>query len=203
MIGWALPVRAPQSETKDRVNGSPMKKTWSIVVVYEDAVSREHAVKACDHLVKRFWSERELEVHWCSCLMLGEAAPAREAGDKAVEANLIIFSLRDDREISTSVANWIEDWLPKRGDREGALLDLTGQDVDAEGVAAERHIYLRHAAHRGGMDYLTREPDTISWSTDDSLESVSARAARITSVLDEILRKQTAPAAPSLLIPNR
>jgi hypothetical protein len=180
-----------------------MKKTWSIVVVYEDAVTREHAVKACDHLVERFWSEREFEVHWCSCAMLGEAAPAREASDKAVEADLIIFSLRREREISSSVTEWIEDWLSKRGDREGALLDLTGQEVEDEGAAAERHIYLRHAAHRGGMDYLTREPDTISWSMPDSLESVSARAAHITSVLDEILRKQTAPASPSLLFPNQ
>ncbi len=180
-----------------------MKKSWSIVVIYEDAATREHAVQACDHLVKRFWAEGELDVNWWSCAMLEEPVMARQGGEKAVQADLIILSLQRDRELASSVSEWIESWLPRRGDREGALLDLTGQDAEGGGASAERHIYLRHAAHRGGMDYLTREPEAISWSLPDSLESVSARADRITSVLDEILHTQPAPVTPSLLISNQ
>ena len=180
-----------------------MKKTWSIVVIYEDTATREHAMRACDHLVKRFWAESELEVNWCSCAMLEEPALARQSIERAVHADLIILSLRRDRELASSVSEWIEGWLPRRGDREGALVDLTGQDAEAGGAAAERHIYLRHAAHRGGMDYLTREPEAISWSLPDSLESLTARADRVTSVLDEILHTQPAPPAPSLVIGNQ
>src|SRR5438128_2610786 len=173
-----------------------MKKTWSIVVIYEDTATRERAVRACDHLVKQFWTEGELDVNWWSCAMLEEAVLARQSVEKAVQADLIILSLRQDRELASSVSEWIEGWLPRRGDREGALVDLTGQDAEAGGAAAERHIYLRHAAHRGGMDYLTREPETISWAMPDSLESVTARADRVTSVLDEILHTQPPPPSP-------
>jgi len=176
-----------------------MKKTWSIVVIYEDAATREHAVQACDHLVKRFWADGELDVNWWSCDMLANPGMARQGVEKAVQADLIILSLQRDRELASSVSEWIEGWLPERGDREGALVDLTGQDAEAGGAAAERHIYLRHAAHRAGMDYLTREPETISWCLPDSLESVAARADRVTSVLDEILHSQPAPPSPSLV----
>jgi len=173
-----------------------MKKTWSIVVIYEDTATREHAVRACDHLVKRFWAEGELDVTWWSCAMLAEPALARQGVEKAVQADLIILSLCRDRELASPVSEWIESWLAQRGDREGALVDLTGQEAEAGGAAAERHIYLRHAAHRGGMDYLTREPETISWSMPDSLESVTSRADQVTSVLDEILHTQPPPPSP-------
>ena len=176
-----------------------MKKTWSIVVIYEDAATRENAVRVCDHLVKRFWAEGELDVNWWSCAMLEEPVQACQGVEKAVQADLIILSLRRDRELASSVSEWIEGWLAQRGEREGALVDLTGQDVEAGGAAAERHIYLRHAAHRGWMDYLTREPETISWSMPDSPESVTARADRVTSVLDEILHTQPTPHTPSLV----
>jgi len=176
-----------------------MKKTWSIVVIYEDAATRENAVRVCDHLVKRFWTEGELDVTWWSCAMLEEPSQARQSVEKAVQDDLIILSLCREGELASPVSEWIEGWLARRGDREGALVDLTGQDVEAGGAAAERHIYLRHAAHRGGMDYLTREPETISWSMPDSPESVTARADRVTRVLDEILHTQAAPRTPLLV----
>ena len=180
-----------------------MKRTWSIVVIYEDAATREHAVRACDHLVERLWTEGELDVKWWSCAMLEEPALAREGMEKAVGADLIILSLRRDCDLARSVTEWIESWLPQRGDREGALVDLTGQDAEAGEAAAERHVYLRHAAHRGGMDYLTREPESVSWSMPDSLESFTARADQVTRVLDEILHAQQAPPTLSPIVGNQ
>jgi len=68
------------------------RAAWSVVVVYEDTMTRELAVKFCDHLVERFWTTDEFEVSWLSFADLQEARPANEAKQKAAVANLIIFA---------------------------------------------------------------------------------------------------------------
>ena len=173
-----------------------MKRTWSVVVVYDEAASREQAVQVCDHLVRRFWAECDLDASWWSSAMLEQSELAGKAVEKAIEADLVIFALQPGGDLPVCVREWIESWLGRRGDREGALVDLRSRETDAPEATDERHMYLRHAAHRGGMDYLTREPQNISWSFPDSVDSCTARAERVTSVLAEILRAQATPPAP-------
>jgi len=67
-----------------------------------------------------------------------------------------------------------------------------------KGTTDEKHLYLRNVAHHAGMDYLTKMPENISRGIPDSLDSYSQRAQRVTSVLDEILRKQPVPQQPAL-----
>ena len=85
----------------------------------------------------------------------------------------------------------------KRGDREGALVGLTDSAAGAYGVNAQKFIYLRGVAHRGGMDYLTQVPQELSRGMSDSIESYTERAHQVTSVLDEILHYKSPP--PNLL----
>lgn len=164
-----------------------------MVVVFEDATTRGQAVEVCDHLVERFWTDCDLAVSWLSCEMLGEPALARDALQKAAEADLLIFAVGSQEEVPLPVREWIETWLSLRGEREGALMDLFGKETEAEEAPAARHGYLRRVAHRGGMDYLSREPQMLSLSFSDSLDWYSARAERVSSVLDEILHTRGAP----------
>ncbi|HLX72340.1 MAG TPA: hypothetical protein VKV04_22200, partial [Verrucomicrobiae bacterium] len=59
-----------------------------------------------------------------------------------------------------------------------------------------REIYLRHIAHRAGMDFLSHAAPTAAKAIPDSLDSFSKRAGQMTSVLDNILhtRPRTPPA---------
>jgi len=177
-----------------------MKRTWSVVVVFEDAATRQQAVEVCDHLVKRFWTDFELAVSWWSCAMLEQPVLASDALQKAAEADLLIFALGTEEGLPMPVQEWIETWLSMRGERDGALVDLLVKEVEAGEAPAERHGYLRQVAHRGGMDYLTKEPQNLSLSIPDSLDWYSARAERVTSVLDEILHTRGAP--PQIVIGN-
>jgi hypothetical protein len=81
---------------------------------------------------------------------------------------------------------WVESWLQRRGDREGALMDLAESGAEK----SPKHIYLRSVAHRGGMDYLTEMPCSTVESIPDSLEYCTERARRVTGVLEEILAHQ-------------
>jgi len=170
-----------------------MKKTWKVVVIYDDTPSRELAMNVCDHLVQRFWSEFEFDVSWWPCSTLGIPSLVCNSITRAAEGDLIIFALQPQAELGPQLREWIETWVRKRGDREGALLDLTTGEADTMETSAERHVCLRHAAHRAGMDYLTKEPETISWAIPDSREWYTARADRVSSVLDEILHAHLRP----------
>jgi hypothetical protein len=170
-----------------------MKANWSVAVVYEDAGMREGAVTFCDHLVARFWTECELDVGWWSFAHLQEPGSAKEAQQKAAKADMIVFATCAEGEIPLEVRAWVEAWLGRRGEREGALVGLLGRGVNQVGEMAGKHVYLRNVAHRGGMDYLTGLPESISHPIPDSLESLSERADRITSVLDEILHHHSPP----------
>src|SRR5258707_521104 len=92
---------------------------------------------------------------------------------------------------------WIQKWSSKRGERGGGLVGLLDQGA-MNGLADDKHLYLRNVAHRVGMDYVTKMPENISRGIPDSIDSCSQRAQRVTSVLDEILRKQPIPHQPAI-----
>lgn len=175
-----------------------MKSIWQVLVVYEDTRTREETVHVCDLLVERSWSRCRFDINWCSFSMLQESLPAREAIEKAIPADLVIFALKPEGEIPERVKVWIESWLELRGKREGRLVGLRDPGPGLSARTPEKYLYLRNVAHRAGMDYLTHVPETIGRAIPDSLESCSERADRVTSVLDEILHQKTLPAPPRL-----
>jgi hypothetical protein len=60
----------------------------------------------------------------------------------------------------------------------------------------QKHLYLRNAAHRGAMDYLTQVPQDIARTIPDSLESYTSRADQVTTLLDDILHQSAPPPHP-------
>ena len=184
----------------EKENRPETREKAGVVVIFEDDATRTEAVKFCDELVHRFWTQYGFEMTWWSFTPLAEARTARDAARKASEADLIVFAVEPDGEIPWEVKGWIENWLSERGDREGALVGLLDPGADSIAVTTDKYVYLREVAHRAGMDYLTQMPQNISRCIPDSLESYSDRADRVTSVLDEILhhvppRKQVAPSS--------
>lgn len=173
---------------------SAAKPACSVVVIYENVAARENAVVFCDHLVERFWSRYEFSVSWWSLADLSVDDASRDAARKAVEADLIVVATTPGMDIPMILREWVEVWLSRRGDREGALVGLTDPGPGQTGPAVEKFVCLRNAAHRAGMDYLTEIPQSISSrSIPDSLESYSERAHQVTSVLDEILHRKAPP----------
>lgn len=171
------------------MKGEDMKRTWSVTVVYEDTPTRESAVQFCDALVKRFWAENEFSIDWWQFSELEDNVNAQQAEAKGAEADLIIFAAQPDTGLPEGVAAWLESWIGRRGEREGAMIALNDPGT-ASGVP-DKFCYLRGVAHRAGMDYLTQMPNELR--VPDSPESCQERARQVTHVLDEILRRPAAP----------
>ena len=158
-----------------------------VVVIYESPAIREHAVRFCERLVDEQKSVA-LEMNWLPFHLLGRPELASDAVQKASEADVVVFAMSASGDLPDEIKLWIERWLNKRGEREGALVGLLNREEPHE-MASFREIYLRHIARRAGMDYLSRGAPTARKAMPDSIDSFSERAGRMTSVLDNILHK--------------
>jgi hypothetical protein len=163
-----------------------------VVVVYESPAARD---SACQQLTHRFSSDQTENFHWCYTGRLHEPECVEALVRRAAGADLIIFAASAEGDFSPEVKSSIERWLARRGDREGALVGLFNGGM-RRSVAPLKEIYLRHAAHRAGMDYLSHLSPNAGPTIPDSLDNFSRRAGQMTSVLDQILHTEFLPAPP-------
>lgn len=169
---------------KNEAKGSRGK---CVVVVYETPAIREQAVRFCERLAEERKSAA-MEMNWWSFQLLGNPALRSDAVEKAADADVVVFAMDASGDLPEEIKLWIEHWLNKRGEREGALVGLVMREEPRD-MASFREIYLRHAARRAGMDYLSHAAPTARQAIPDSLDSFSERAGRMTSVLSNILHK--------------
>ncbi len=167
-----------------------------VAVVYETPAIREHAVRFCERLAHEHESAPTAETNWWSFHLLCHSEAGADAAQKAALADVVIFAMDATGDLPDDIKLWIENWLNKRGDREGALVGLLAREERSYDVPPFREIYLRHIAHRAGMDFLSHAAPTAAKAIPDSLDSFSKRAGQMTSVLDNILhtRPRTPPA---------
>lgn len=168
-------------------------EAWSVVVLYEDKASRERALVTCDRLVKRFLKEVGFDFHWWRLDFLVDPGMARTAALDAREADIIIFSLVPEGELSPNVLQWVEQWADQRGDREGMLLGLPHAATPGAAPVTRKQFRLREIASRAGLDYVTHFPPQFSGVLPDSWQSAETRADQVTAVLDEILNRLPPP----------
>lgn len=181
------------TRTNENTARAQSQPAWSILVVYEDPVARERAVDFCDQLVKRFWGTCEFEVSWWSFEQLADSLVAAQTAERAARADLVVVASTQPGDLPITMKRWFERWLEKRSDREGILAGLMDPSRQPSDWGRLKDNYLRQAAHRAAMDYLTQLPAGISLSIPESQESYSERAACVTRVLDEILHHHTLP----------
>lgn len=138
------------------MNASDLKDTCNIVVLYDGDATRARAMAACDFLVKQFWEDVELNFHWWRTDFLEDAALATVAARDAVEADFLIIASEDRHAPAPSLERWFESWLDRRGDHQGALVDLTASRAGQTfGLTETRQRFFREICRRGSFDYLT------------------------------------------------
>lgn len=185
----------PQQKMVERITRAKdveASKAKCIFVVYETAAIREHAVHFCERLVQECECTPVSEMNWRSFHFLALPTEASDAAQRAADADVVVFAMKAGGDLPQDIKLWIENWLNRRGEREGAVVGLLARE-DPHDIAPFREIYLRHIARRAGMDYLLHAAPTASKAIPDSLDSFSQRAGQVTSVLDGILHTYPHP----------
>lgn len=176
-----------------RLSPEPILETgagaW--ILLYESPQSREQ-------LLNRFGKEAEAHLERGQWLSFGEVTSRdtlEEILGKLLSAEVIVVAAAAEGDFTDEFKSWINDWVARRNDREGALVGIF-HDQKTVNLASRKEVYLRHAAHLAGMDYLSRLPLQTVQTVPDSLDTFSERADQMTSVLDTILKNRPAPALP-------
>ncbi len=162
---------------------------WLVLVIHQEERTREEAVRVCDGLVRRFWASANFDIRWVSFDDLEREMSWPEATQLALEARLIIVSLALEGGLPGGVKRWMESWIDQRAGREGAAIIGVGEKPYLSGPAAAKFRFLRHLAHRAGMDYLTEIPQQIGPAYPEDTEFYTARAEAMTKVMGQILSK--------------
>jgi hypothetical protein len=172
-------------------DASDLATVETVVVIYESPAARDCAYH---QLTERFPANITQSFHWCSCEELKDANQLEALVRKAANSDLFIVSATVEGDFSFELKSAIERWLTRREDREGTLVGLFVGSKRGS-VAPLKEIYLRHIAHRAGMDYLSHLTPVSSRSIPNSLDTFTHRAGQMTSVLDQILHTRI-PATP-------
>jgi hypothetical protein len=159
-----------------------MKRSSSVLVLFEDAESRLRAVRFCDLLVQRFWQSVEFDLHWREIADLQKPNLSTDIHHAAAGAELAVFALACSSEFPLGLRAWIDSWLVNRAGREGCLFDLSTPEHNVVHSAV-----LRRVAQRAGMDYLTELPESLFPSLADSPDAYKARAVQVSGLLSSIL----------------
>lgn len=167
--------------------------SFSAVVLYEDHATRDHAMEVCDRLVHKFWADVEFEFSWWRFDFLHDSALASDAVRLAARSELILLAAHAGRELPSPVKGWIESWLPIRKPGFGVLVAMIGTEADRLKGLSPIHVYLREAAQRAYMDYLPQVIDGPLSKFDVSIETISKRAEKVTTLLDNILHRPPTP----------
>lgn len=165
------------------------KDVCTVVVIYEDTVTRQRALSVCDYLMQELWAQVEFDFHWWRTDFLEHEVMARAAAERAVEADFVIVCCETANELSPVVRAWFENWIEERQGRDGALLNL------AHSVQPGRPIdrFLSSVARRGMLDYFITAPQPAIGALPGSFEEAERRASQMSSVLDEILNLPPRP----------
>jgi hypothetical protein len=178
-----------------RPSDSPVKKEdlFSAVVLYEDHATRDRAMEICDRLVRKFWADVEFDFNWWRFDFLNDSALANDAVRLAARSELILLAAHAGRELPAPVKSWIESWLPIREPGFGVLVAMIGTEADQLKGLSPIHVYLREAAQQANMDYLPQVIDAQLGKFEASFETISKRAEKVTSLLDNILHRPPTP----------
>jgi len=129
----------------------------TVVVVYDDNATRARAMTACDYLVSQVWEDVELAFHWWRTDFLQDPYMAEAAAQHAVAADFLIICSREAGQISNTVENWLQSWIGRRENPEGAMIDLASMQSPSHAIRHRQNL-LQEFAKRGNFDYLTTVP---------------------------------------------
>jgi hypothetical protein len=147
-----------RTDPSDELEFAPPETEYAlnVVLVYQDAPTRKWATQVCDQVS----SLAGKDAVRCTCWEIGRLSDPEGLKDAVLttmQADVILISIYDAKELPVDLCVWIDAWLPRRSLPTGALIALIS--VPGETAAQLEHArgYLRAVALKGRLDFLLRE----------------------------------------------
>lgn len=130
-----------------------MIPVFSVVLAFDSSTARERAMGLMEFLNQQFGARTNLNWTQCEFQQLEDRRFYTEAIDVAASANMVILATTDGEQLPVAVKGWMEEWLTRRNDREGALV-ATVQNAGEEPKETRVHSYLQNAAMKAGIKFF-------------------------------------------------
>lgn len=130
-----------------------MLDCFRILLAYQDQESAGHGVQICDKLARGLGKSFELTKVMWKFDLLNVPKMQQLAIEDATTADMIIFAMHQNAELSHSVCAWIEKALARASEKPRALVALVDRDANSlENVSLE---YLRRLAESHKIDFFS------------------------------------------------
>jgi hypothetical protein len=173
------------------VAGWDPKLPFDLVVAYEDLETRNRALHLYDHLAQQLLDDYDFQCSWWKFDHLSNPTLRQQAADAAVEANMVILSIRAHEELPRTQQLWLEDWVSRRHHRKAALVAMIAGTNTPERKAAPALAYLQNAARLARMDFFTHGFELPSSPREASIAQLAAQTPVATPLLQDTLQHQS------------
>jgi hypothetical protein len=145
------------------------KPSLQILIIYEDYLTGNCALRTCDRLLQRF--RRNTDCHTTSWKfeLLRLPKLKKMAADEAVAADMIVVSAHAHSELPIEVKDWMDLWLPSKqtsGSALVALLHCSELQLQAT-CELPTETYLRKCASCAKLDYFCHYCETKNGEFDE------------------------------------
>ena len=127
---------------------------FQVVSIYDDADTRERAMRLCDYLVKLLWEDAEIKFSWWRTDFFRDDGLSKMAAGNVMTADFIILSSRNHLMLSPELEAWFENRIDWREASEGILVDLVPAGHAGRGQPY-REGFLQRISQKLKIDFLT------------------------------------------------
>jgi hypothetical protein len=173
------------------IAGWDPKLPFDLVVAYEDLETRNRALHLYDHLAQQLLDDYDFQCSWWKFDHLTNTTLRQQAADAAVEANMVILSIRASEDLPRTHRLWLEDWISRRHHRKAALVVMIAGTSVPEREAATVLAYLQNAARLARMDFFTHAFESPSNPRETSATVSPGQAPAAAPLLQGLLQHRS------------
>ena len=176
------------AQLRSHANGAHWepKFPFDLLIAYEDETTRGRAFALRDHLATELDDEHDIRQSWWKLAFLYDSQLRERATEAATNADMIVISLNNGKELPLILRMWIEEWMKQKDGHDSALVALVNNAPSARCTDCPILRYLNSVARKAGMDFFPHVFPAAPLRADTN---ASARGPGLMPLLEEILRR--------------
>jgi len=151
---------------------------FQVLITYENCLVGMRGMEFFDSLQAAAGGFLKLNCHLWNFKVLQQSLLSQKAIEEAIQADMIIFTVREKGALPTGVVTWAESWIARRTPRVSALVGLFEAAYPASEANPAIKSFLQEAARATGMEFFWSEMDWIGRRSSFLAEFLQKRAAR-------------------------
>jgi hypothetical protein len=132
------------------------KQQFTVVIAYSDVETARRGKEVHDRLLQDLGDECSFKLHLWKFDVLNDPALRALATKDAIDANILIISTNNNRELPKAVRSWVSSSLKQKEDFPAALIALLEGEEKSDASPVGK--FLREQAEEHHLDFFSSNP---------------------------------------------